>query len=253
MVGIIIQARVNSRRFPNKVLAKVGKKTVLEMLISRVKRSKNAQKIILATTENATDNKLINIARKQKIAYFRGDEEDVLSRVYFAAKKNAVDAIVRITGDCPFIDWNIIDKAIEKFVSSKNYDYVSNVHPPTFPDGMDIEVFSFSALEKAYLNSKLKSEREHVTPYIWKRPRIFKQYNLRSPVNNSRFRITLDEKRDLLFLRLVHKSLGGYNFLLGDILNLLKQKPELTQINSSISRNEGYSKSLREDVKNNNN
>lgn len=253
IVGAIIQARLNSTRLPNKVLAKIGKKRAIEILISRVKKAKNLQKIILATTNNAADKKLVDIAKKQKINYFKGDEIDVLSRFYFAAKKNSLDAIVRITGDCPFVDWNLIDDIVEKFISSKIYDYVSNVHPPTFPDGMDVEIFTFDALEKTFKKARLASDREHVTPYIWKHPKEFRQFNVKFSSAGSKYRLTLDEKKDLIFLRLVQQNLGGYDFLLEDILNLLSEKPELVAINIGIARNEGYIKSLSQDAKNNNN
>lgn len=253
IVGAIIQARLNSTRLPNKVLAKIGKKRVIEILISRVKKAKNLQKIILATTHNESDKKLVRIALRQKINYFLGDEEDVLSRFYFAAKENGLDAIVRITADCPFIDWHVIDEVIEKFLSAEKYDYVSNVHPPTLPDGMDVEIFTFDALEKAFKKARLVSDREHVTPYIWKHPKEFRQFNVKFSSAGSKYRLTLDEKKDLIFLRLVQQNLGGYDFLLEDILNLLAEKPELVAINIGIARNEGYIKSLSQDAKNNNN
>lgn len=251
--GVIIQARLNSTRLPNKVLSKIGKKTVLEILISRVKKAKNLQKIILATTHNKSDKQLVRIAVRQKINYFLGDEEDVLSRFYYAAKENGLDAIVRITADCPFIDWYVIDKVIEKFISAKTYDYVSNVHPPTLPDGMDVEIFTFDSLEKAFKKARLRSEREHVTPYIWKHPKEFRQFNVKFSSDGSKYRLTLDGKKDLIFLRLVQQNLGGYDFLLEDIVNLLAKKPELVAINSGIVRNEGYIKSLGQDAENSNN
>lgn len=249
MIGIIIQARMGSTRLPGKMAKKILGKTILELVIFRLKKIKNLAKIILATTENKADDILEGISKQNKIKVFRGSEDDVLDRYYQAAKKFGIDPIVRITADCPVLDWQICDEVINFYLQNK-YDYVSNVSPPTFPDGFDVEVFSFKALANAWSNAKLKSEREHVTPYIANHPEIFKIGNLvRNGNDLSGLRLTLDEKVDLILLRNIYSALYKKNnyFVLSDILNLFQKKPELLKINQKIKRNEGLLKSLRED------
>jgi len=239
-VGIIIQARTGSLRLPKKVLKKIQGKTVLEHVIERAKKIKNGGNVILATTDKKQDDILENTAKRLNIEVFRGSEEDVLDRYYQTAKLFKIDPIVRITADCPLLDVDIAEKVIN-FYFKNNYDYVSNVNPPTFPDGMDVEVFNFKTLEKNWKQAKLKSERDGVTDYIVKNPLIFKIGNLSNNKNLSHLRFTLDEKQDMVFIRKIYKEL--YNkkrfFGLKEILELLKNNPELTKINWHIARNEG--------------
>ena len=192
MIGVIIQARVGSSRLPKKVLRPILGKTALEREIERVKKSTLCQKIILAIPEDKSDDILEKVAKKAGVLVFRGSQDDVLDRFYQAAKVFNLKDIVRLTGDCPLFDWEICDEVISFYLKNK-FDYVSNVRPPTFPDGLDIEVFSFKALEKMWQNAKLKSEREHVTPYIASHPEIFKIGNLvRNGNDLSGLRLTLD-------------------------------------------------------------
>ncbi|MDD5433505.1 MAG: glycosyltransferase family protein [Candidatus Pacebacteria bacterium] len=249
MTGIIIQARMGSTRLPGKMAKKILGKTILEHVIFRLQKIKNPAKIILATTISKKDNILESIAKKNKIKVFRGSEEDVLDRYYQAAKQFDIDPIVRITADCPVLDWQVCDEVINFYLENQ-FDYVSNVRPPTFPDGLDVEVFSFAALEKSWQAAKLKSEREHVVPYIVNHPEIFKIGNLvRNGNDLSDLRLTLDEKDDLILLKKIYSALYKKNnyFTLNDILKLFQKNPELLKINQKIKRNEGFLKSLRED------
>jgi len=249
MLGIIIQARVGSTRLPAKVLKLILGKTAIERQIERVKRIKTKGKIILAIPENKQDDILEKIGKKAGVLVFRGSENDVLDRFYQAAKKFHLKHIVRLTGDCPLIDWQVCQRLIN-FYLKNHFDYVSNVRPPTFPDGLDVEVFSFQALEKCWQNAKLKSQREHVTLYIGQNINLFKVANIvRKGKDLSALRFTLDEPRDLIFIRKIYRALYKKKkfFVLDDILKLLKEKPQWLKINQNIKRNEGLLKSLRED------
>lgn len=247
----IIQARVGSTRFPRKVLKDVAGKPLLWYVIQRVKQARLVDEVIVATTLKKEDDKVVQLASKYNVESFRGSEEDVLDRYYEAAKIHKAEIVVRITGDCPLIDPDIIDEAIKLFLENE-FDYVSTVfsqgkRKPTFPDGLDVEVFSFQALEKAWKEARLRSEREHVTPYIWKRPRIFKLGGLECDRDLSSLRWSVDYPEDLEFVRQVYRRLDGEKSRMNDVLVLLETYPEVININKNIVRDEGYIKSLEED------
>ena len=249
MIGAIIQARISSTRLPKKVLKPILGKTAIEREIERVKKSALCQKIILAIPDDKKNDILEKIGKQVKVLVYRGSEDDVLDRFYQAAKAFQLKDIIRITGDCPLFDWQICDEVIDFYLENK-YDYVSNVRPPTFPDGLDIEIFSFEALEKTWQNAKLKSEREHVTAYIGNHPEIFRIGNLiRNGNDLSGLRLTLDEGQDLVLIRKIYGALYKKKkyFVLDDILKFLGQNPKLLKINKSIKRNEGLAKSLEAD------
>ena len=251
VIVAIIQARVGSTRLPKKVLAEIEGKPMLLHIIDRVKQAKRIDKIIIATTELKKDKKIIKIAKESGVEYFRGSENDVLDRYYQAAKKFSANTIVRITGDCPVVDPQLIDKTVDFFLKN-NYDHVSTAYPKaTFPDGLDIWVFSFQALERAWKEAVLPSEREHVTSYMWKHRELFKIATFQNDEDLSNMRWTVDEQIDLKFIRAIYKRLykPGKLFLMKDILNLLNKEPKLAKINQSISRDEGYKKSLKENEK----
>jgi spore coat polysaccharide biosynthesis protein SpsF len=189
------------------------------------------------------------MCRSKGIECFRGDLDDVLDRFYHAALQCDPDHIVRITGDCPLLDPEVMDGVIEKHIEG-NYDYTSNTAPPSFPDGLDVEVFRFSALADAWKEARLHSEREHVTPFIRNNPGRYRMGNLLNGEDLSSLRWTVDERRDLDFVRRVYEYLFPEDpaFGMDDVLRLLEQKPELMEINCGIARNEGYYKSLREDA-----
>ncbi|MDD5031513.1 MAG: glycosyltransferase family protein [Patescibacteria group bacterium] len=251
----IIQARYGSNRLPGKVLLPLGGKTVIEQVISRVGQAKKIDhrqggtgKIILATTTKEEDDALEKICPKAGVDCFRGSEDDVLDRYYQAAKKFKAENIIRITGDCPLIDPEIIDKVVDLYEKS-GVDYATNVIPPTFPDGLDTEIFSFAALEKAWRETNLASQREHVTIYLWQNPEIFKQIHLKNDINLSKRRWVLDNPEDYEFMKLVYSKLypAKPNFNLADLLKFFADNPEIEKINNMIKRNEGLKKSLEED------
>ncbi len=247
-VVAIIQARMGSTRCPEKIMRFINKKTLLECIIERVQYSK-VDTIVVATTENESDNIVERLCEKRNIACFRGSEEDVLSRFYLAAKKYKADIIVRITADDPFKDPQIINLIIDTILVGK-YDYVSNTIKPTYPDGLDVEAFTFSALKRAYTEAQLASEREHVTPFIWKNPDMFCCYNVTYKKDLSDMRWTLDTEDDYEFAVSVYKYFKDQEiFYMDDILKVLKEHPELAMINQGHIKNEGYMKSIREESK----
>jgi len=246
----IIQARFSASRLHGKVLFKVLDKTILEYVIERVKIAKMIDEVIIATTVNDEDSKIEDLAKRIGIKVYRGSESDVLDRYYQAAKAFNVKHIVRITADCPLIDPDIIDGVLELYFKSRA-DYCSNTLDITFPDGEDVEVFSFGSLEQAWKKADLLSEREHVTPFINKHPKLFKLESYKSKTDLSEKRWTLDEKKDYEFIKSVIEGLYPKkpDFGINDVLELLKINPRLEETNKGIERNEGYQKSLRNDRK----
>jgi len=246
---IIIQARTGSSRLPRKVLSKIQSKPMIWHVINRVKKIKNVEQIILATSTNVSDKPLVKIAEKEKIFAFTGNTNDVLDRYYQASLKYNANPIIRITGDCPLIDPRLITKMLD-FFQNKKYDLVANNLNPTYPDGLDASIFSFSALEQAWKKANLQSEREHVVPYITKNKNLFKIFSYENSKNFSNYRWTVDEKNDLSFVRKIYYLMKPKTiFYSNDILKLIKQNPKLLTINSSINRDEGYAKSLKNDYK----
>ena len=247
IVGII-QARMGARRLPGKVLLDLEGKAVLEHVIDRVRRSKLIEDTVAATTIKKEDLKIVRLASKKGVRVYCGQEDDVLDRYFQAALLFDAKHIVRITADCPLIDPGIIDDVIRLYLS-KRVDYASNNIKELFPDGEDVEVFSFEALKKAWEDARLPSERAHVTPYIRNHPELFKLANLNSPRDLSKKRWTLDEPRDYEFIKLIYRRLYKKKRFFGikDILKLLETHPEYEVINNNITRNEGLLKSLRED------
>jgi spore coat polysaccharide biosynthesis protein SpsF (cytidylyltransferase family) len=247
MIAAIVQARMGSTRLPEKIMADIEGKPLLEHVIERTKASRYIETVIIATTENKKDEAVIRFAREREIPCYGGSEDDVLDRYYQAAKKFGADTIVRITPDDPFKDPEVIDLIISRYLEGK-LDYASNTIRPTYPEGLDIEVFSFNALEKAWREAKKPSEREHVTPYIWNHPEFFRLTNVENNEDLSGLRWTIDYEADLRFAREVYARLYSSRvFLMRDILELLKAEPELADINRGTVRNEGYLKSLSQE------
>lgn len=244
----IIQARMASTRLPGKVMMEVAGKPLLGHVIGRARRARTLDLVAVATSDRQTDDIVSQFCAGAEIPCFRGSEEDVLDRYYKGAKHFGADAIVRLTADCPLLDPVVIDRVVAVFRWG-DFDYVSNTLEPTYPDGSDTEVFGRETLERAWGEARLKSEREHVTPYIWKNPALFRLANVRSEQDLSHLRWTVDEPEDLEFVRRVYGYLGStMAFGMADILALLREHPELSSINTGSRRNEGYQKSLREDA-----
>jgi glutamate-1-semialdehyde 2,1-aminomutase/spore coat polysaccharide biosynthesis protein SpsF len=242
----IIQARMGSTRLPGKVLMEVCGKPLLWHVVNRVSYSKYISQIVIATSTNPKDDEIEKFAKKYKLKVFRGSENDCLDRYYKAAKKYKADIIARITADCPLICPEIIDRVIAEF-KKNNSDYVSNSIIRTFPDGVDVEVFSFETLKKAWKETKDPVEREHVTVYI-RNSGKFKIKNVVNdkPVNPQEYKWSVDRIEDLEFVREVYKHLYKDNeiFSYDDIMDLLNRYPEIKNINSNSLVDEGYYRSL---------
>ncbi|KKK92185.1 hypothetical protein LCGC14_2705460 [marine sediment metagenome] len=248
ILAVIIQARMGSTRLPNKVLSDIIGKPMLWHLVNRLQYSKLNPEIIIATTISERDRKIIALADKLNLKSYAGSIEDVLDRYYQTALKFNAEIIVRITADCPLMDPEVFDKVVKSFLEGDS-NYTSNTHPPTFPDGLDVEVFSFKTLMKTWKEAQLSSEREHVTPYMWNHPDIFKLDNVYNNEDLHELRWTVDEEKDLVFVKEIFKNLYPKKkiFLMNDIIELLREKPELIEINNKIPMNEGYLKSLQKD------
>jgi len=242
MIAAIIQARTGSTRLPNKIFLDIKGKPLIWHIVSRISYSKMLERVIIATTTNKRDDMLENWARNQKLDVFRGSEEDVLSRYYEAAQFYDIDTIVRITSDDPFKDPEIIDLVVSSFLKNK-VDFAYNNKPPTFPEGLDVEVFSVSALAEANKDSTDPFEREHVTQFFYRNPRRFKQINVENSINLSCLRWTIDSQQDLDMAREVYSKLYKSNniFLMNEILDLLKKYPFIADMNASVKRSVMYS------------
>ncbi|RKL68341.1 acylneuraminate cytidylyltransferase [Salipaludibacillus neizhouensis] len=236
-VVAIIQARMGSTRLPGKVLKKINNKPLLEYQIERLKRSTYIDQLVIATTNKKSDDAIVEFCKSVGLSYFRGSEEDVLSRYYEAAKYFAAEVVVRITSDCPIIDPNVVDYVIATFKNNE-YDYVSNTLERSYPRGMDTEVFAINVLKKAYKDAYKPFEREHVTPYIYLNPEMFKLYNLEYMTDQSSHRWTVDTKEDFILIEKIlenFKSLDN-DFSMEDTLSFLNKHPDLKEINADIEQ-----------------
>jgi len=243
---------MGSSRLPGKVLLPLAGKPLILRMYERVALSKLEGKIIIAITDEQADNELFKLCKQNDIETFRGNSLDLLDRHYQCAKKYQADVVLKIPSDCPLIDPEIIDKVIQHYIDQKEkYDFVSNLHPPTYPDGNDVEIFSFGVLENAWINSKKDFEREHTTPYIWENPdkcRIGNVYWETGLDYSMTHRFTIDYKEDYEFIKRVYDELyeKDNRFSLNDILNLLESKPELKKINQMYAGVNWYRNHINE-------
>lgn len=246
----ITQARYGSSRLPAKILKEINGKTLLEIHLERILKSKKISKLKVATTLEEGAEYIIAIANKLNIETYQGSIDDVLERFYKAAEPESPDYVVRLTSDCPLIDHVVIDKIINRCIETGS-DYASNTLSPTYPDGVDAEIFKFSALEKAYNEASLKSDREHVTPYIWrnstfKGKTLFRSVNVENTVDYSKYRITVDTIEDFLMVKALIENMG-INKSFHDYVEFLASHKSIKEINKNSTRNEGYDKSLLTD------
>jgi len=247
MIGCIIQARMGSSRLPGKVMRKVDDKNpLLYYVLKQHQYCRTIDKIIVATTNLKKDDVIAKFVQKNNVECFRGSSDDVLDRYYQCSKKFSFSTIVRVTADNPLNDPTIVDMVVEKFKKG-TYDFITNSIPRTFPQGISVEIFSFKALQEAWKSAKLPSEREHVTPHFYNNKHIFKFFNVTHSTNVSHLRFTVDRINDLKLVRAIIKNINKRPILMEDILNLFKERPELTLINKNYVPDEGYYKSLKED------
>jgi spore coat polysaccharide biosynthesis protein SpsF (cytidylyltransferase family) len=246
----ILQARVSSSRLPGKVLKPILGRPMLELHLERLAYCRRIDRIVVATSTETGDDPIGSLCQSIGVDFFRGSLTDVLDRFYQTARGYQPDIIVRLTGDCPLADPQLIDAGIDYFLEH-DFDYLSNCDPRTYPIGLDFEIFSMGALETAWVEATLPSEREHVTPYLQNHPDRFSIGCMIQENNLSHHRWTVDEPADFEFVTQVYQTLYPQNphFTTEDILALLEQYPELTRINYHIIHGAGYLKSLDEDAR----
>lgn len=249
MILAVLQARVSSTRLPGKVLRPILGRPMLMLQIERLRRSRRVDRLIVATSDEPSDNPLAEICAKEGVECFRGSLADVLSRYCGAAALFRPDHVVRLTGDCPLADPAVIDQIIDLHIASGN-DYTGNTLHPSFPDGLDVEVIRYGALIKADAEARLPSEREHVTPFLYKHPELFKVGELHSERNLSSYRWTVDELADFELVSAVYEALYPTkpDFSTEDILSWLQQHPQWKDHNAGYERNAGYRKSVSKDA-----
>ena len=255
-IGIIVQARMISVRLPGKVMYELAGLPILDIIIERLKRARSSDIIILATGDKQENKPILDTAKRFGIGSFEGSESDVLLRFANAAKEFGLDAIVRVTADCPLVDPEIVDQMVEIFISGK-YDYVTNVKPPTWPDGLDISVFTREILERANREALLFSERQHVVIWMWKKifdnpTSEFSGINVPASSNLSFHRWVIDEMDDYIFFQRLVEFLGRDKIITAgwqDILCIINKHPDICLINQRIIRDAGLAQDLLKDGK----
>ena len=229
--AIVVQARMGSTRLPGKVLKDIAGRPMLSYQMERLRRVKRAERIVVATTDQPADDAVERFCQKEKIACVRGSEHDVLARYHLAIERFPADVVVRITADCPLIDPAIVDDAIAAYEP----DYVSNMLEITYPYGMAVEVFSAQALREAHREAKDPAEREHVTPFIWRRPQRYRLKSLTMTPNLSHHRWTVDTPEDFELVSRLLKTLKPH-FTLQDVLAILDEHPDWCAINAHVEQ-----------------
>lgn len=248
MVLAILQARMSSTRFPGKVLKEILGVPMIVRQIERIKNAKLVDRLVVATSEDISDDQLEELCKKNQIECYRGSLNDVLDRFYQAGSIYMPEHVVRLTGDCPLTDPTVIDKVIQTHIEGK-YDYTSNTVEPTYPDGLDVEIFTWSSLQRAWEEAKLPSQREHVTLYIYQHPELFNICNIKNDADLSYLRWTVDEIADFLLIKDIYENLYPANptFTTSEILEYYQKNKTLLTLNNQYKRNEGLLKSLQQD------
>jgi len=247
---LITQARCGSTRLPGKVLMKIEGKPLLHIHLQRLKESKLITDMVVATTTNDEDEAICEIATECGFHFYRGFVNDVLDRFYQAAQPFQPDWVVRVTSDCPLLDAALVDKVISHAVNN-DLDYCSNVLEPSYPDGQDVEICKYAALKTAWTDAKQTSEREHVTPYIWKNSTfkggsLFKSDNFSEGYNYGHLRMTVDEASDFEVIKALIEKLGTQRKWT-EYAEYLESNEEIKNINNAITRNAGYVQSVKHD------
>lgn len=247
----IVQARMGSKRLPGKTMLPICGTPMIGVLLERLSKCKSLNKIVVATTNERSDDVLEGyLVENSKTPVFRGAQNDLLARYFECATLHNANVIVRITADDPLKDPTIVDYAVEHFLSSQPLDYISNCLTASFPEGLDVEVFSYAALKNAHENATLRSEREHLTPYIVNNPKLFSLKNFECHEDLSSWRWTVDKPNDYIFIKNIFEKFYpefGFHFSYLDVIEYIKSNPSLLKINSGTVRFEGYLKSLETD------
>ncbi len=241
MISAIIQARLASTRLPRKVLKDLNGKPLIEQIINRLNFCKKIDNIVLATTTSKIDDELVDWCQRNGISYFRGDECNVLKRYYDAATEFNSGVIIRVTADDPFKDPQIIDSVVELLLANR-LDFAYNNAPPSFPEGLDTEVFTYEAIKRAAEADTTDFEKEHVTQYFYHNPQMFRNQNLSYKENISHIRLTIDTEQDFKLAQKIYQELSpnGEMFYLENILALIKENPELLDVNKNVKRSAMY-------------
>lgn len=230
----IVQARMGSTRLPGKVMLDVGGQPVLARVVTRLRRARNLSAVVVATVAQPASQPIIELCHDLQVPTFSGSELNVLDRYYQAAQHVRAHVILRIMSDCPVIDPNLVDECIRTF-QDDNVDYASNTIVRTYPRGLDTEIMTFAALERAWQSSVQHYERVHVTPYIYEHPDIFRVRFITNPTDVSHYRWTIDTPDDLKLLRAIYAHFDNRDdFSWQDVLSLMKQTPALSAINAHI-------------------
>jgi spore coat polysaccharide biosynthesis protein SpsF len=240
MIIAILQARASSRRLPGKVLKPILGQPMLARQIERIRRAVRLDALVLATSDGTEDDAVAAVGSSIGVPVYRGSLDDVLDRFYRAAEPYRPSHVVRLTGDCPLADWRVIDAVIDLALTS-GHDYASNTMPPTFPDGLDVEIIRFPALAAAWREATSAPEREHVTPFLRNHPERFTFANLPSPEDLSALRWTVDEPADFTFVTAIYEALYPADPAFGtdDVLRFARANPQIVCVNSGIKRNAG--------------
>lgn len=250
MIMAFIQARTSSTRLAGKVLKPILGRPMLELQIERVRACKTIDRVVIVTSAAHEDQQIVELGQRIGVDVFCGNLENVLDRFYRAAERFRPDHIVRLTGDCPLIDATVVDDMVHLYLNEK-CDYGTNCVPPTYPDGLDAEIFSYAVLQEAWREASLPSHLEHISLFFEEQPTRFKIANLACNSDLSTLRWTVDEPQDFEFVRAIFENLYPVKpaFGMGDVLTLLASKPELNKMNSGLMRNEGVLKSKEQDRK----
>lgn len=243
----IVQARLGSSRFPGKTLLPLRSTTVIELLLERIKLAPEIDQILLAVPSSEDPEPFERVSKKAKVGFFRGSELDLLDRHYQAAKIHRAEVILKIPSDCPLIDPEIISRGIRSFrESSHQLDYMSNLHPQSYPDGNDVEIFTFDALERSWKEARAPFQREHTTPYIWDNPEIFRIGNFLWETGwdlSKTYRYTLDYPADYQVIQAIYETLAplkGTAFSVSEICSFLQDSPEITRLNGHLMGDSWY-------------
>jgi spore coat polysaccharide biosynthesis protein SpsF len=246
MILAVLQARSSSTRFPRKVLEPLLGAPMILRQIERIRRAKRLDALVVATSEDASDDALASLCQGDGVAVYRGSLNDVLSRFIGAARRfGDPEWVVRLTGDCPLADPDVIDRVVDEALRV-GADYASNSVVPTYPDGLDVEVMRYAALAAIAAEPRSDAEREHVTLALYRQPERFKIHHVRNADDCSHLRWTVDEPQDLVLVKAIYEALYPTkpDFGFADVLALIERRPELAVLNTQSKRNEGLAKSL---------
>lgn len=238
-LGTVVQARMGSTRLPGKVLLDIGGRPMLQHVLGRAALARRVPLVILATTALPMDDPVAALGDRLGVPVVRGPEEDVLERYHLAAQRHSLDVVVRVTSDCPFLDARLIDRAVELLLEDPTLAYVSNTLERTYPRGFDVEAIRTSALAVAAAEARTAWEREHVTPFVWRRPDRFRIAQICHEEDLSSWRLTVDQAEDLALIRAVYARLAdhaGPHFGLEEVVQLLEREPALLELNAGVQQ-----------------